>query len=249
MGFALGHALDEEFSCQVSKLQRFVKHGPSLGRFVERLLIDTLRKYCPKKYSISSGFYYSQNPTVTEQSSSQLDVFFYDEINYPVLFDCSEFVVVPPKSIRGVIEVKSTINKTAINQLLKQSDSPNAVELPAEVKFNLIGVKSDLKADFVYEYIKEYYAQENSVVRPLGIVYCLEWHEIIIFDYRNNKYQMLLLNNFELGISSFFNQILYDIYGKEVYLSAANTIGPSFFIPIKSCVLRAIEYMSESREK
>ena len=39
MSFALGHALDEEFSCQVSKLQRFVKHGPSLGRFVERLNI------------------------------------------------------------------------------------------------------------------------------------------------------------------------------------------------------------------
>lgn len=241
MSFALGHALDEEFSCQVSKLQRFVKHGPSLGRFVERLLIDTLKKYCPKKYSISSGFYYSQNPTVTEQSSSQLDVFFYDEINYPVLFDCTEFVVVPPKSVRGVIEVKSTINKAAIDQLLKQSDSPNAVELPIDAKFNLIGVRSGLKADSVYEYIKEYYAQEKSVVRLLGIVYCLEWREIIIFDYRDNKYKMLLLNNFELGISSFFNHMLYNIYGEEVYLSATNTIGPSLFIPIKSCVLRAIE--------
>ena len=72
MSFALGHALDEEFSCQVSKLQRFVKHGPSLGRFVERLLIDTLRKYCPKKYSISSGFYYSQNPIVTEKTIATL---------------------------------------------------------------------------------------------------------------------------------------------------------------------------------
>ena len=167
-----------------------------------------------------------------------MDVFFYDELNYPVLFDCTEFVIVPSKSVRGVIEVKSTINKAAINQLLKQSDSTNAVELPPDVKFNLIGVKSGLKADSVYEYIKDYYAQEKSVVRLLGIVYCLEWHEIIFFDYRNNKYQMLLLNNYELGISSFFNQILYNIYGEVVYLSATNTIGPSLFIPIKSCVLR-----------
>ena len=241
MSFALGHALDEDFSYQVSKLQRFVKHGPSLGRYVERLLIDTLRKYCPKRFSISSGFYYSQNPNAKEQASSQLDVFFYDDINYPVLFNCTEFVVVPPKSVRGVIEVKSTINKAAINQLLMQSDSLNAAELPVDVKFNLIGIKSGLKADSVYEYIKEYYAQGKSVVRLLGMIFCLEWKEIIVFDYRNNKYKMLLLNNFDLGISSFFNHLLYEVYGTEVYLSATNTIGPSLFIPIKSCELRPIE--------
>ena len=241
MSFALGHALEEEFSCQVSKLKRFVKHGPSLGRYVERLLIDTLRKYFPMKYSISSGFYYSQNPTATEQSSCQLDVLFYDGVNYPVLFNCDEFVVVPPKSVRGVIEVKSTINKAAIKQLLMQADSLNASELPVDVRFNLIAIKSGIKADTVYEYIKEYYAQGKSVVRLLGMIYCLEWKEIVIFDYRNNKYQMLLLNNFDLGVSTFFNQMLYEVYGTSVYLSAMNTIGPSLFIPIKSCELRNVE--------
>ena len=106
---------------------------------------------------------------------------------------------------------------------------------------SLIGIKSGLKADSVYEYIKEYYAQGKSVVRLLGMIFCLEWKEIIVFDYRNNKYKMLLLNNFDLGISSFFNHLLYEVYGTEVYLSATNTIGPSLFIPIKSCELRPIE--------
>lgn len=232
----------------MSKLKRFVKHGPSLGRYVERLLIDTLRKYCPMKYSISSGFYYSQNPTATEQSSSQLDVLFYDGVNYPVLFNCDEFVVVPPKSVRGVIEVKSTINKAAIKQLLMQSDSLNAAELQVDVRFNLIAIKSGIKADTVYEYIKEYYAQGKSVVRLLGMIYCLEWKEIVIFDYRNNKYQMLLLNNFDLGVSTFFNQMIYEVYGTSVYLSVTNTIGSSLFIPIKSCELRNVEskYMTKN---
>ena len=82
-----------------------------MGRYVEILTLELLRKYFPKIYDFSSGFYYSQNPERILKSSTQMDIICFDRIHYPLLFDDNETVVVTPKSVKGLIEIKSTLNK------------------------------------------------------------------------------------------------------------------------------------------
>ena len=71
-----------------------------------------------KKYDFSTGFYYSQNPVREIKASPQIDIICYDRINYPVLFDDNETLIVTPTSVKGLIEIKSTITKNAIEQIL-----------------------------------------------------------------------------------------------------------------------------------
>lgn len=230
MSFPMSELFKMEFESQIHKMKHYINHGPSLGRYVEILTLDLLKKYFPKKYDFSTGFYYSQNPVREIKSSPQIDIICYDRINYPVLFDDNETVIVTPTSVKGLIEIKSTITKNAIEQLLIQSNSDVSKELPIDTKFNLLGTKSTISPKTVCKHIMEIY-KDGDIVRGLGVIYSLDWKDIIIFDTRNDEYIAHVLNNFDYGVSSFVNNLLFQIYGSEVYLSIANQIGPSLFIP------------------
>ena len=228
--FPLAEIFKTEFEYQINKLKQYVNHGPSLGRYVEILTLELLRKYFPKIYDFSSGFYYSQNPERNLKSSTQMDIICFDRIHYPLLFDDNETVVVTPKSVKGLIEIKSTLNKNAVEQLLLQSNSDVAKELSLNVKFNLLATKSSISPETVCKHIINKY-EDSEIVRGLGCIYSLDWKDIIVFHASENEYKALILNNFNYGVSSFINQLIMQMYGKDVYLSIANQIGPSLFIP------------------
>lgn len=236
--FPLAESFNEEFFFQIEKLARLTGHGPSLGRYVELLLLRLLKKYLPGKYEFSSGFYYSQDPKCKQQVSSQLDVICYDRMNYSVLFDDEELVVVSPISVKNVIEVKSTMNKKAVEQLLKQSNCEISKQLPIDVKFNLLAVKSQLTSKSVFDFIKDYYRDNKIISRAIGIIYSLDWNEIIVFVTMNGKYEMLLLDNYDCGLSSFINQLIVDIYGPETCIATTNSIAPSLYVPKMKHVIR-----------
>lgn len=80
--FSIADSLVEEFNDRVEQLSRLTNHPGSKGRFIELLLINLLRKYLPKKYDFSSGFYCSINPELNE-ASQQIDIICYDHLNYP----------------------------------------------------------------------------------------------------------------------------------------------------------------------
>ena len=75
--FSIADSLVEEFNDRVEQLSRLTNHPGSKGRFIELLLINLLRKYLPKKYDFSSGFYCSINPELNE-ASQQIDIICYD---------------------------------------------------------------------------------------------------------------------------------------------------------------------------
>jgi len=231
----LAKSFEEEFNYQVKQLKRFTTHGPSLGRFVEILFIKLLKKYFPKSIDFSSGFIYSMNPTKSKKVTPQIDVICYDRINYPVLFDCNEIVVIPPKSMKGAIEIKSRLSKTALNQFVTFSNSSILKETPTSSKLSLLALKSEISPEYVCNYFTDFYKNNPILIRQMGCIYCLNWKEILVFNIseKEHKYELIRLNNFDLGMSSFMNFILMDLYGKNVYLSIANEIGPSLFIPIK----------------
>ena len=62
--FSVADSFVEEFNDRVEQLSRLTNHPGSKGRFIELLLINLLRKYLPKKYDFSSGFYCSMMATL-----------------------------------------------------------------------------------------------------------------------------------------------------------------------------------------
>ena len=215
--FSIADSFVEEFNDRVEQLSRLTNHPGSKGRFIELLLINLLRKYLPKKYDFSSGFYCSINPELNE-ASQQIDIICYDHLNYPLFFNCNEIVAVSPKSVKGLIEVK-----------------------PIDTKFNLLSVKSQISPESVCKEILDFYNGDIPIVKGLGMIYSLDWEDIIVFDNSRNRYSMLILNNFNYSISSFVNKLIRDLYGLDAYMSVANLIGPSLFIPKAEYVIRGDE--------
>ena len=153
--FSIADSFVEEFNDRVEQLSRLTNHPGSKGRFIELLLINLLRKYLPKKYDFSSGFYCSINPELNE-ASQQIDIICYDHLNYPLFFNCNEIVAVSPKSVKRLIEVKSVMTSDSIKQLLNQANCEVAKQLPIDTKFNLLSVKSQISPESVCKEILDF---------------------------------------------------------------------------------------------
>lgn len=239
--FSIADSFVEEFNDRVGQLSRLTNHPGSKGRFIELLLINLLKKYLPKKYDFASGFYCSINPKI-EEASQQIDIICYDHLNFPLFFNCNEMVAVSPRAVKGLIEVKSVMTSGSIRQLLKQANCEVAKQLPIDVKFNLLSVKSQITPEVVCKEILDFYDKDDvPVIRGLGVIYSLDWEDIIVFNVSNNSYKMLILNNFNYNISTFVNILIKDLYGLDAYMSVANLIGPSLFIPKAEYVIRDLD--------
>lgn len=106
-------------------------HHESTGNYHEEILRVSLRNFLSKRYSVKTGFIYGGD----NRLSRQIDILVVDE-QAPVayLFQEGEFAVVAPEAVVAVIEVKTTLDKTAfkdaVNNILKAKgvlDYPNRV--------------------------------------------------------------------------------------------------------------------------
>lgn len=98
-------------------------HDLSNGEYKERLLVSELRKHIPKRYAIGTGFvafpcWPNCSPEKTQPAkkqfipSKQLDIVIYDDLDYCPLFIDGDFVVLPPDSLRVIIEVKGYLSRS-----------------------------------------------------------------------------------------------------------------------------------------
>jgi hypothetical protein len=94
--------LQRELLNRQKALQALITHGQTLGNYLERLIREFLEPQI-KGHQIGYGQMLFPDGSV----SSQLDVIIYDERVASPLFRSGELVVVPSKTVKIVIEVKS----------------------------------------------------------------------------------------------------------------------------------------------
>ena len=133
-GFAA--LLGESLAAQVGLLEKLLHkaHFPSLGRYKERLLADTIRKYLPANVEVGTGFvlfpHSDRDPLVAPElydplnssafsCSRQCDIIIFDSARYPVVFRDGDFVVVRPEAVRAVVEVKGALSGVGLKESLK----------------------------------------------------------------------------------------------------------------------------------
>lgn len=128
--------LGESFASKIHLLSQIVRdaHYPSVGRYKEKLLANTISEYIPKNFEVGTGFVlFPMEPKLSELNnpdfdhlnmgahvlSKQCDIIVYDSSAFPVVFRDGDFVVVRPESVKSVIEVKGSINRKEISSTLK----------------------------------------------------------------------------------------------------------------------------------
>ena len=97
------------------RIRYIIEHGPSVGTYRENLLQNCLKKHLPERYHIATGFILGL--------SNQIDILIYDSIDYAPVFREGDLVIVPPESVRAVIEVKTKITSSNLKSALNLLDS------------------------------------------------------------------------------------------------------------------------------
>jgi len=233
--FLLRESFREEFNYQLNQLRRITTHGPSIGRFIEHLLIRLFKKYLPKSVDFTSGFV--QGVGIERGCSTQIDIICYDRDNYPVLFDIEEFKVVPAKAVKGLIEIKATLTKTQLKKILNNASSMELIEVPLTSKMYVLSTSSTIKPENAFNTIKEFYEGKPQINKFFSAFYSLDWEEIIICPVKENngsiEIEIIRLALSEKNdITMFVGQLLLDLYQQEALESIQNHLGPSLFKPL-----------------
>jgi hypothetical protein len=99
-------------------------HWGEHGRFREAVLKNVISKFLPTNLSIGTGFIFRDRDNDGRHilMSAQLDLIIYDN-TIPSLFKEGDFVMTTMENVRGIIEVKSTLDPTRLRAAVEQFDS------------------------------------------------------------------------------------------------------------------------------
>lgn len=115
----------EQLRTESEFFSNLVGHGPEKGRLNELHLVKVLRNYLPEKFGIGTGFIVAGGETI--QESPQCDIVIYDRHNNKPFFYSESWQIYPIEIVYGIIEVKTTLNKTTLRQAFKSCSKIRAM--------------------------------------------------------------------------------------------------------------------------
>jgi len=101
----------EELLIKSRRVDLLIQHTGTVGSYREEMLRALLRQIVPRRYEVSTGF--------IESCPRQLDIIVWDAAEFVPLFREGDVVVVPRSAVRGVIEVKTTLNTNALDEAME----------------------------------------------------------------------------------------------------------------------------------
>jgi len=104
--FYLG--LATEITGKVRRLASFIGHAPSIGLHHEEIVREAVRPLLSRRFSLRTGFAFLDTGTASRQG----DILVVDESDpAPYFFQMGDLVVVHPRALACVIEVKTKLYK------------------------------------------------------------------------------------------------------------------------------------------
>jgi hypothetical protein len=116
------YSVQEEMRAQLA-VGGFFEHPSAAGAATERLWLDVLVRYLPKRYSAASAFVIDSDG----RRSRQIDIAIFDNLYSPVLFPHAAGLHVPAESIHAVFEVKPTFSRQWIRDAGEKAASVRAL--------------------------------------------------------------------------------------------------------------------------
>lgn len=149
-------SITDELNANSNRIDYLISHSQTKGNFREFLLRNILKKYIPQKFTVATGF--------IENCARQCDIIIYDSQNYSPFFKEDELVVVPEKSVRAVIEVKTTLQTNSLTESLELLDEvAGRRSFPAPFFKGIFAFKTDYKeVSSIARAIKEFYQIDDD---------------------------------------------------------------------------------------
>ncbi|MCG3669273.1 hypothetical protein N5U06_10630 [Aliarcobacter butzleri] len=119
-------------------------HQGEIGAYKEAILRKVIKRFLPNNLSIGTGFVVKQNDDNTFIRTSQIDIIIYDN-TYPLLFSEGDFIIATPENIKGIIEVKTTIQASG-------DQGYDAIIEKASSNMDIIGNNQIFNGIFAYNY-------------------------------------------------------------------------------------------------
>jgi hypothetical protein len=109
-------SLHADIQHQLTAAREALSHPVSKGDASERIWLDLLQKYLPKRYQAEKAFIVDSKGLFSEQ----IDVVIFDRQYSPFIFNFGGQLVIPSESVYAVFETKQTINASVINYAHKK---------------------------------------------------------------------------------------------------------------------------------
>ena len=178
-------------------------HGEN-GAYKEAILRKIIKRFLPKNISIGTGFIVTKTGRNTYSRTTQVDIILYDN-NYPLLFNEGDFIITTPKNVKAIIEVKTTIRNSELEDYIVKSRN----------NMNLIGNPHIFNGIFAYNYNENIVLQDGEVSLPIkralensnGKINHISLGSNIFIKYWNEHHQ--LNDNHNCASNKFFN--IYDL--------------------------------------
>lgn len=204
----------------------FKIHSGENGRNKEDLLLEFLRSYLPKRYSLGTGFILDSSET----KSNQNDIIIYDSFWSSILFPDSVSQFFPIESVYGVIEVKSKLDKKELKTTIAKAAKVKKMPTRGISKrAHSSGIKEPLYAIFAYDSLELSTVKEQLeaiykdtplkeridfiVVLNKGLIYTGNYFDIVTYGQENSSYRQQLGKE---GIDKLKEQCPYEIAGMEL---------------------------------
>ena len=105
-----------------NRVRDLIKHWGEDGRYKEAVLKSVIKRFLPEQFNIGTGFVIKEEvERGSHQSSKQIDLIIYNTA-YPILFKESDFVILTPDAVNGIIEVKSNLSNHNFTNVIKQAN-------------------------------------------------------------------------------------------------------------------------------
>lgn len=205
-------SISDELIAVKDRLRNFIDghHWPEDGRYKEIILSDTLRNHLPKTVSVGTGFI-----AEGRRLSTQIDIIIYRN-DIPLLFQKSDFVIVAPEAVLGIIEVKSRIrDRGMLSAVLEKLSQIKALVGP-EVFTGVFAFEVDEMT--IHRHIRQYIEQglfaSNGRVNHL----CLGPHYFVKYWPQNSPRQResdahySIYNIHKLAFGYFISNLVEDVY-------------------------------------
>lgn len=116
--------LADQLASKISQAKVYItKHNPSTGALAEAVLREFLQEHLPGQVRAEQGFILSPDGGL----SKQCDILIYDAHRYAPFYRAGAVVVVPVEAVIAVIEVKTSINKRAFEEVIKYFEAFDSV--------------------------------------------------------------------------------------------------------------------------
>jgi hypothetical protein len=130
-----------------------IAHMGEDGRHKEAILRSVIRRCLPRNIGIGTGFVL-MNDGEQNDTTGQIDIIIYDN-TYSVLFEEGDFIITTLANVKGIIEVKTTLDSSNITETIRES-TENGNKINHSLNYN----------DFIFNGIFAYntkWREENFV--------------------------------------------------------------------------------------